>query len=83
MKTIQVMPVSGAGQYCVRADEIPFGDDPSPVQALSIVGGSPRLMKRRAMLIISRLPRIVHAENEWLSAVRRAVDYSLKKTALS
>jgi hypothetical protein len=57
VKTIQVMPASDAGQYCARETDTLFSDVNKFVQAISIGGGSPRLMKRRAMLMLSRLPR--------------------------
>lgn len=35
-------------------------------------------MKRRAMLILSRLPQNIHSDDKWLSAVRKAVDDLIK-----
>ncbi len=78
MKTIQVMPAAEAKQYCVGRTDLQLGDENSSIQAISIGGGSPRLMKRRGMLIISRLPRTTHSEDKWLSAVRKAIDDLVK-----
>ena len=69
------MPASDAWQYCARETDTLFSDVNKFVQAISIGGGSPRLMKRRAMLMLSRLPRTTHSDDRWLYAVRKAVDY--------
>jgi len=75
IQAIQIVPWADCTDYWAYQSEVSALSDKQPAHGLAVAGATPALDRCRSILMLSRLPRGTRAEEAWLSAVRRAIDY--------
>ncbi|MBM3325912.1 MAG: hypothetical protein FJY65_02865 [Calditrichaeota bacterium] len=72
MHSISILPILDFSKYIRSLQWLPVH-----IHSLALSGGESVLRGRAALCPISRLPRIIHANDPWLTAIRRAVTKAL------